>query len=347
MKFGTFHLMEQPYERSEAEIYENHIEQIIAADELGFDACWLTEHHFSSKPYVPDVQGEYCVSASPFAMACAVARITKKIRIGSAVKILPLEHPLRTAEDAAMADIISKGRINFGVGLGYRKYEFDGLDIPIEEKAARFQEALKIILGAWTTEEFSYNGRFWKVPRLTLVPRPVQVPHPPVWVATRLGTREQISFAIEHGYRLMCAWAPVNELRSTYDLMKQIQNERGILGEPPDFSCLRHVFVAESDAEAEKLGQKYVEYYMKSTAQFRPIGDHERGQMIFGGPKTVIEKLNRLREATGVSNMICWMNFGGMEQDMVFRSLKLFAREVMPAFKQQSAAAELALSAVS
>lgn len=336
MKFGTFHLMEQPYERSEAEIYDNHIEQIITADNLGFDAVWLTEHHFSSKPYVPDVEGEYCVSASPFAMACAVARLTKRVRIGSAVKILPLEHPLRTAEDVAMADILSKGRINFGAGLGYRKYEFDGLDIRVEEKGARFQEALKIIIGAWTTEEFSYSGDFWQVPRLTLVPRPVQIPHPPVWIATRLGTREQIDFAIKHGYRLMCAWAPVNELRATYDLMKQIQNERGIDGEPADFSCLRHVFVGETDAEAEKLGEKYVEYYMKSTTQFRPIGDHERGQMIFGGPKSVIDKLIRLRDTTGVSNLICWMNFGGMEQEMVFRSMKLFASEVMPAFRSSS-----------
>jgi alkanesulfonate monooxygenase SsuD/methylene tetrahydromethanopterin reductase-like flavin-dependent oxidoreductase (luciferase family) len=345
MKFGTFHLMEQPYERSEASVYDNHLEQITLADELGFDAVWLTEHHFSSKPYVPDVMGEYCVSASPFAMACAVARSTKRVRIGSAIKILPLEHPLRTAEDAAMADIISKGRINFGVGLGYRKYEFDGLDIPIEEKAARFQEALKIILGAWTTEEFSYQGQFWKVPRLTLVPRPVQQPHPPVWIATRLGTREQINFAIENGYRLMCAWAPLKDLRTTYELMKQIQQERGQAGKDLDFTCLRHVFVAESDEEAEKQGRKYVEYYMKSTAQFRPIGDHERGEMIFGGPKTVIEKLRRLNETTGVSNLICWMNFGGMEQEAVFRSMKLFAREVMPAFRDT--AEKPRLSAVS
>ena len=110
MKFGTFHLMEQPFAKSEAQVYAEHIEQFKLADRLGFDSVWLTEHHFSSVPYVPDVDGEYCVCASPYAMACAVAMITKNVRIGTAVKILPLEHPLLTAEEAALADILSSRR---------------------------------------------------------------------------------------------------------------------------------------------------------------------------------------------------------------------------------------------
>lgn len=345
MKFGTFHLMERPFDRTEAQVYDDHVEQIVAADRFGFDRIWLTEHHFSSAPYVPDVQGEYCVSASPFAMACAVARLTERVRIGTAVKVLPLEHPLRTAEDAAMADILSRGRIDFGVGLGYRKYEFDGLCIPMEEKLARFQEALKIILGVWTTEEFSYEGQFWKVPRLTLVPRPIQRPHPPVWVATRLGTAEQIRFAVDNGYRLLCAWATVEELRATYDLMADTRRQRGLGDEPFDFTCLRHVFVAESDREAEEQGRAYVEYYMKSTVQFRPVGAHERGEMIFGGPKTVIERMRRLERLTGVNNVICWMNFGGLPQAMVLRSMRLFAEEVIPALRDQARPAPVAARA--
>lgn len=333
MQFGTFHLFERPFARSESEVYEAQIGQICEADALGFDRVWLAEHHFSSEPYVPDVEGEYSVCASPFAMACAVARLTRNVRIGSAVKVLPLENPLRTAEDAAMADILSGGRIDFGVGLGYRKYEFDGLRVPMEEKLARFQEALKIILGVWTTEEYSYEGRFWTVPRLTLVPRPIQKPHPPVWIATRLGTVEQISYAVENNYRLLCAWAAVPELRATCDLVTEARGKRGLGGEPFDFTCLRHVFVAESDQEAKEQGKAYVEYYMKSTAQFRPIGAHERDEMIFGGPQTVINRLRRLNELAGVNNVICWMNFGGLPQDLVLRSMRLFAKEVIPAMR--------------
>lgn len=333
MRFGTFHLMERPFSKTEAQVYQEHLEQIAKADALGFDWVWLTEHHFSSAPYVPEVDGEYCVSASPFAMACAVSQITKNVRIGSAVKILPLEHPLRTAEDVAMADLLSGGRIDFGVGLGYRRYEFEGLRVPPEEKQARFVEALKIIIGVWTREEFSYEGQFWSVPRLTLVPRPIQKPHPPVWVATRLGTVEQVNFAVNHGYRLMSAWAPPEDLRATYDLMRAARVDRGLGSEPFDFTCIRHVFVAPSDREAEDRGRQYVDYYMKSTAQFRPIGDHEREEMIFGGPKTVIEKLRRLNERTGVSNVICWMNFGGLPAEMVHNSMELFATEVIPVLR--------------
>jgi alkanesulfonate monooxygenase SsuD/methylene tetrahydromethanopterin reductase-like flavin-dependent oxidoreductase (luciferase family) len=328
MKFGTFHLMEQPFSKTEHQVYKEHMEQIRLVDTLGFDWVWLTEHHFSSVPYVPNVPGEYCISASPFAMACAIATATKNVRIGTAVKILPLENPLLTAEEAAMADLLSDGRLDFGVGLGYRKYEFEGLEIPMEEKLARFKEGLEIVLGAWTTEEFSYKGQFYIVPRLTLVPRPYQQPHPPVWIATRLGTRDVIDFAVKNGYQLQCAWAPPDELKATYKMMVDSRKE---LGRKDDllFTCVRHVFVAESDAEAQRLGSDYVEYYLNSTALFRNVGEHEKGEMIFGGPQTCLEKLERLN-GLGVNNLICWMNFGGMPQDLVLRSIRLFAEEVMP-----------------
>jgi alkanesulfonate monooxygenase SsuD/methylene tetrahydromethanopterin reductase-like flavin-dependent oxidoreductase (luciferase family) len=345
MQFGTFHLMERPFDRSEAEIYRDQLEQMAFADEVGFDSVWLTEHHFSSAPYVPEVSGEYCISNSPFALACAVAQITRKVRIGSAVKVLPLEHPLRTAEDAALADILSGGRIDFGAGLGYRKYEFDGLRVPIEEKAERFREALEIITGAWTTEEFSYQGRFWSIPRLTLVPRPVQQPHPPVWIATRLGNPQTINYAIDNNYRLLIAWASHADLRATYDLMRQTRIRRGLGMGPFDFTCLRHVFVAESDREARERGTRYVEYYMKSTAQFRPIGAHERDEMVFGGVDTVIDGLRTLQESAGVSQLICWMNFGGMPQEVVRRSMSLFANEVMPKMREAEAPPALARTA--
>jgi alkanesulfonate monooxygenase SsuD/methylene tetrahydromethanopterin reductase-like flavin-dependent oxidoreductase (luciferase family) len=338
MRFGTFHLMERPFTRSEAEIYEEQLEQMVEADTLGFDRVWLTEHHFSSAPYVPNVPGEYSVSASPFALACAVARITRRVRIGSAVKVLPLEQPLRTAEDAAMADILSGGRLEFGVGLGYRKYEFDGLRVPLEEKLERFQEALRIIIGVWTKDEFSYEGKFWTVPRLTLVPKPLQKPHPPVWIATRLGTAAQISYAAEHGYKLLCAWAARAELRQTYDLLRQANAQRGNT-ESIEFTCLRHVFVGETDKEAMALGRDYVEYYMNSTALFRPIGAHERDEMIFGGPDTVVGKLRSLERDAGVNNVICWMNFGGLPKELVLRSMRLFAGEVMPRLREPAASA--------
>lgn len=336
MRFGTFHLMEQPFTKTEVQVVREHLDQIKLADRLGYDSVWLTEHHFSSVPYVPDVMGEYGLSTSPFALACAVSQITERVRIGTAVKVLPLEHPLRTAEDIVMADILSGGRIDAGLGTGYRQYEFDGLGVPADEKRERFFEGLEIMIRAWTEKEFSYDGRFWKIPRLSLVPKPVQRPHPPVWIATRLGTRELIDFTVRNGYSLLSAWAPPAELRQTRMMFEEARSRQGKSAEPLNFPCIRHVFVAESDAEARRLGSNYVDYYMKSTALFRPIGPHERDEMVFGGPETCIAKLRHLRDVAGVNMVICWMNFGGMPQELVTRSMRLLAEEVMPTLRAET-----------
>jgi alkanesulfonate monooxygenase SsuD/methylene tetrahydromethanopterin reductase-like flavin-dependent oxidoreductase (luciferase family) len=333
MKFGTFHLMERPFSKSESQVLSEHLDQMRLADELGFDSVWLTEHHFSSVPYVPNVPGEYGISASPFALACAVAQITRRVRIGTAVKVIALEHPLRTAEDAALADLLSLGRLDFGVGLGYRKYEFEGLGVPLAEKNERFKEALEIIIGAWTNDEFSYAGQFHQIPRLSLVPKPYQRPHPPVWIASRLGTKEIIDFTVKNRYQLLSAWAPPAELRATHDMFANAMAEQGKAGIPFDLPCIRHVFVGETDEAAQRDGREAVEYYMKSTALFRPIGAHERDEMIFGSPDTCAARIEELHRRSGVNYILCWMNFGGMPQDQVLRSMRRFAHQVIPRFR--------------
>ena len=114
---------------------------------------------------------------------------------------------------------------------------------------------------------------------------------------------------------------------------------RGIPDAPFDFACIRHVFVAETDAEAQREGAAAVDYYLKSTVQFRPVGDHEKEQMIFGGPETCIEKLRVLNEEAGINNLICWMNFGALDQEKVARSMRLFADTVLPVFQEDTDAA--------
>ena len=336
MKFGSFHLMEGPFTKTEKQVYDDTIEQIKTSDQIGLDYVWLTEHHFSSVPYVPDVDGEYCICASPFAMACAVAMVTKNVRIGSAIKILALDHPLRTAEEVAMADLLSNGRIDFGVGLGYRKYEFDGFRIDIEEKLPRYQEALDIILKAWSGEEFSFKGKYWDIPNVRLVPLPLQKPHPPVWLASRYTPRDVVDFALGGGFKLLSAWQSAEQLRTSYTMLEEAQAEKGVT-ERVDFGCIRHIYVADSDAEAQKVAPEQIDYYLKSTRQFRPVGDHERGQMIFGGPETCIQKIKELEEHARVNTLLCWMNFGELSQEQILRSMKLFASEVVPALRDGSA----------
>ena len=129
-----------------------------------------------------------------------------------------------------------------------------------------------------------------------------------------------------------CARAPRQKLRKTHDQLVEARSRLDI-GEPLLSTSLRHVFVAETDAIAMRDGEKHVEYYMNSIALFQPVGAHDRTEMIFGGPQTCIEKLERLREEAGGHSLVCWMNFGGLPMEMVERSMRLFAAEVMPALR--------------
>jgi len=167
VKFGLFFQAPEAEGQSHAERYAEMFELIAFGEELGFDVAWMAELHFG---------GAFSLLSSPLMMVPAIAARTKRIRIGTAVTLLPFQHPLTCAEQAATADVLSGGRLEFGVGRGSISSQFHGFRIPISENRARFDEALAIIRLAWTQERFSYRGRFWDVEELTVVPRPVQQP---------------------------------------------------------------------------------------------------------------------------------------------------------------------------
>lgn len=153
MRFGIFSVADHyPRElrRSATELYGELRDQAEAADALGFDSFWIAEHHFH----------EYGAVPRPPVWLAAAAQRTRRIRLGSAVVVLPFDNPLRTAEDYAMVDMLSGGRLNLGVGSGYLTHEYAGFGLSLEEKRERFTEALEIVLRAWTGERFSYEGRF-------------------------------------------------------------------------------------------------------------------------------------------------------------------------------------------
>ena len=168
------------------------------------------------------------------------------------------------------------------------------------------------------------------------MPKTVQKPYPPVWLASRYTPRDVVDFALSGGHKLLSAWQAADELRASYDMVLEAQAEAGIT-ERMDFGCIRHVYVAESDAEAAKVAPEAIEYYLNSTRQFRPVGDHERGQMIFGGPETCVQKIAELQDTAQVNTLLCWMNFGDLKQETILRSMKLFAEEVVPAFREDAA----------
>src|SRR5947207_13468020 len=171
MRFGTFFFFQAPPGHAHADIIHRELEQVEWTEELGFDEVWFTEHHFI----------DYGLSVDPAALAAAAASRTRRVRIGLAAAILPFHQPLRLAEQMALVDILSKGRLDMGVGRGNRPAEFRGYRVPQHENRERFEEALEILTRAWTQETFAFEGRYYKIPDVRVIPKPVQKPHPTIY----------------------------------------------------------------------------------------------------------------------------------------------------------------------
>src|SRR5256712_9984531 len=174
MRFGFFDQLPCADADLERQRYQDLLAQIELGDALGFDTVWLGELHFSRA---------FSILADPLMVLAAAAQRTTRIRLGTAVTLLPLHSPVKIAEEAAIADILSNGRLEFGVGRGTAPVHYAGYEIPQEESRERFEEALDFILQAWTQKHFSSHGKYFRARDLTVVPKPVQTPHPPVRIA--------------------------------------------------------------------------------------------------------------------------------------------------------------------
>jgi probable F420-dependent oxidoreductase len=174
LRFGLWYAFRNPAEwpTTDQALYADVLDQIAWAETIGYDDVWLTEHHFVDDAHAP----------SPLVQAAAIAARTKKIRIGTAVLLLPLYHPVRVAEDAATVDIVSGGRFELGVGIGYRVEEFSGLGISRKHRAGRMNEGLEIIRRLWDGETVTFHGKHFDIEGARLAPMPAQKPRPPIWV---------------------------------------------------------------------------------------------------------------------------------------------------------------------
>src|SRR2546423_7339638 len=172
MSLGTFLFFSLPDWMTDREVVHNELEQGRWLEELGFDEAWLAEHNARV----------YGITGSLQVTAAALAASTSRIRIGAAVSRLPLHHPLHTAEDLALVDVISNGRFDWGIGRGYDPLEFETYGVPFEERDGRWEEALEIVLRAWRDGHICYEGKYWTIPETELYPKPIQRPHPPVFL---------------------------------------------------------------------------------------------------------------------------------------------------------------------
>ena len=174
MKFGVLQFFSWPRRQVPLEtVYARALQRIDIMDRSGYDAVWLAEHHFTG----------YSVCPSVHLMGMHVAARTKHLRIGTAVSLAALYHPLRLAEEVAMLDVLTGGRVNWGAGRGFDPVEFKAFGVPLESSKSRFREAVEIVLAAWTSDRLTWSGEHWQFEDVEVLPKPAQKPHPPVWVA--------------------------------------------------------------------------------------------------------------------------------------------------------------------
>jgi alkanesulfonate monooxygenase SsuD/methylene tetrahydromethanopterin reductase-like flavin-dependent oxidoreductase (luciferase family) len=329
MKFGIFSVVDhypKDLTRTTGQLYAELLEQVQVAEELGFESFWVAEHHFHEYGAIP---------RPPIWMAAAAGK-TRRIRLGAAVVVLPFDHPLRVAEDYAMVDILSDGRLHLGVGSGYLKHEFQGFAVDPDEKRERFDEALEILLRAWTGERFSYRGRFHTVSNVQLNVTPVQRPRPPVWVAV---LRNEA--AVLAGRRalpvMMIPYATtedVAELAGAIRAFRQAFLDAGGRGEDATVPFGLHAYCAESLDDARADAREAMDRYVRTRlyAKRRPFEVLlEKDLLAFGSPDDVARVVRRYADA-GLTHFLAITNFGGLEQKRVLRSMEMLARHVMPRF---------------
>jgi alkanesulfonate monooxygenase SsuD/methylene tetrahydromethanopterin reductase-like flavin-dependent oxidoreductase (luciferase family) len=341
MKVGIF-LEETRRGLDQAEALRETLRIAEAAEAGGLHGVWLGELHC-----LPDRS----VLSAPLLVATAIAARTRRIRIGTAVHLLPLNNPVRIAEEVATLDQISDGRFEFGIGRSGAPRAYIAYGIPYEESQARFLEALEIIREAWKGQPFSYEGEFYRVTNVTVAPRPRQEPHPPLRMAAisqeTFLTVARMGLALFVGLRL----TDVSELREQLLTYRRAWKDAGHPGDGSAYLRIP-VYVAPTEEAAREEPGESIRYYFKRQAEFArggggPAARREalaeqlaslsyeeilESRVAFGSAAGVIDRLTRLRDELGLDGIVVELNPGGLiPAELERRSLDLLAREVVPA----------------
>jgi len=346
MEFGTFYQLPCAPGQSPLQRYEDTLMQIQHADSLGLDVAWLAELHFFPT---------FSIMPSPLLVASALAQRTSRIRLGIAVNLLPLHNPLRNAEDAATLDILSNGRLEYGVGRGSIPLHFAGYNVSLEESRERFLEALDVVLLAWTTDSLSQEGKYYEYQDVQVVPKPLQKPHPPIRIACN--SSDSFQLAGERGWRIFSSSVIVPAPRLQHDITTYniLLSEHGAPRCGDEVAIMAPIYVAPSLAKAREHPEASIMHYFRTLRdmynawQVRELAHLPRLQelqerlqkmtydqvldtiAIFGDPAYCIERLHWFKETFGMNQFICWFNTGGkLPHKQVMESMRLFAEQVMP-----------------
>ena len=341
---------------SVADVYDEHIRLAEKLEGWGYHSYWIIEHQNSPVGHI----------TSPTVFLTAVARATTRLRVGAMIWLIPFHHPMRLAQEVAMLDQLSRGRVEFGTGLGVHEHEFLRWGLDYYKRAPMAGEALEIIKQAWTQDEVTYKGEFWQFDEALPKPKPFQQPYPPIWSAAH--SKAALEFAARNNYHVAQNIDTDAVVAEKFDYFREVWRSCSHPGPMPRIFLQRNVHVAETDELAREEAEHYVMNARLAgydvVAQTRigwgsnPRGmgrdssrpdDVERGRVfseasksyefsienglsIVGSPETVIRKLQEGQQRIGYDLFCANHSIGGMPHDLVMKSNELFGREVVPAF---------------
>src|SRR5437762_11265169 len=303
INFGTFVLMQSPSARSSQEIYARGVEVAQAAEALGFRSVWLAEHHFSTYGYL----------SRPVQLATYIAAKTTTLRVGTAVIVVPLHHPLVIAEEIATLDLLAGGRVDIGLGRGYQHYEFERFGLEPSTSRDRWEEAVDILLLAFQGRPFSYDGKFFKIPETTIIPQALQQPRPPIWITAQ--SPDSVEAAVRRGFNVLTGGfgVPIERMAEFRRLFDRLVGEFKPT-HPLQVGVQRAVYVAESQADARAAAEE-ARWNMRVPLALRNHYERvEQGRaipvpapkepdvddlldrfLVIGTPETVIRQITRIR----------------------------------------------------
>jgi probable F420-dependent oxidoreductase len=312
--------------------YRDALEEVVRAEDLGFDSVWMEEHHSVTDHYWP----------SPLPVLAGFATRTSRMRLGTDILVAPFYHPVRLAEDAAMLDVMSGGRFVLGIAIGYKPDEFALYGAALEKRGARFEEQLAVMKALWTQDRVAFHGTYYTVDG-RLEPRPVTRPHPPVWI----GGWGDIT--LRRAATLADNWVP----GPTADLARLLAGKQQFLANRraagrneavTEWPLTRDVIIADTDREARELAEKHImiSYRKEYAGGWRhPFIDASiatdldalmQDRFLIGGPDQVVRALRPFVTEYGMTHLICRVFFPGMPHRHIMRELELIAKEVRPAF---------------
>jgi alkanesulfonate monooxygenase SsuD/methylene tetrahydromethanopterin reductase-like flavin-dependent oxidoreductase (luciferase family) len=340
MKYSLVYSYQVEYDDPHRTFMES-VDQIRLAEEHGFDAALITEHHLVENGYFP----------APLITASAIAMRTRTTRVGTGVLLLPLYDPLHVAEHASIVDAVSNGRLVLAVGYGYRQEEFDAFHVKLDDRPGRLKEGIECIRAMWTQPTMSYQGKHFQYKDITLRPQPIQKPHPPIWMAAKA------EGAVKQAARIADAWfgdpiTPFAVTKQRLAAYKSVLAQRGKPTSGFDFPLYREAYCADSDDQAWEEAKDGVLYIYKEYLDWghmlddegnpMPPGDDRflatlRKRFIIGSPETCAREVLRCQNELGATNVVMRMKFPGLAHQKVMNSIRLFGEKVMPAVARGSA----------